>query len=229
MSSWCLTGSMQRHGAAPSADVSTPQQRCPPSTCATVASRSIPSPACGFQHTHVVSMQVACIANSYTRKYLFTACSTIVPAWHLSTAPKRKSCRPASAGDTCGRQLLCGHRHDCMLLCHPGPCPACPRMVRDYVLCTPLQLICHDHMPLGHHCVQSHKLMSMVDCVLSRSQCTATVAKWRRSAAATSQSSPAASCAGGSWHAVTGAHKDATRVRRLCISHMPHLTCSRCI
>ncbi|XP_063216921.1 NF-X1-type zinc finger protein NFXL1 [Bacillus rossius redtenbacheri] len=36
---------------------------------------------------------------------------------------------PHSCGETCGRLLQpeCGHR--CLLLCHPGPCPPCPKMV----------------------------------------------------------------------------------------------------
>jgi len=33
-----------------------------------------------------------------------------------------------TCGEPCRRELACGHT--CMLLCHPGPCPACPRMVR---------------------------------------------------------------------------------------------------
>ncbi|XP_049812218.1 NF-X1-type zinc finger protein NFXL1 [Schistocerca nitens] len=42
---------------------------------------------------------------------------------------------PHSCGETCGRPLepLCGH--DCLLLCHPGPCPPCPKMVRSTCYC----------------------------------------------------------------------------------------------
>lgn len=36
---------------------------------------------------------------------------------------------PHSCGDPCGRPLKpeCGHR--CLILCHPGPCPPCPKTV----------------------------------------------------------------------------------------------------
>ena len=62
--------------------------------------------------------------------------------------------------------------------------------------------------------------MSMVDCVSSRFQRTATAAKWKRSGDATSLCFPVASCAGSSWRAATGAHTDATRVRQPNIGHM---------
>lgn len=37
---------------------------------------------------------------------------------------------PHSCGETCGRPLqpTCGHT--CLLLCHPGPCPPCPKTIR---------------------------------------------------------------------------------------------------
>lgn len=42
---------------------------------------------------------------------------------------------PHSCGQTCSRELVpaCGHR--CLLLCHPGPCPPCPKMVRSSCYC----------------------------------------------------------------------------------------------
>ncbi|XP_065193912.1 NF-X1-type zinc finger protein NFXL1-like [Sycon ciliatum] len=42
---------------------------------------------------------------------------------------------PHSCGNTCERKLnpQCGHT--CMLLCHPGPCPPCPRMVQSRCFC----------------------------------------------------------------------------------------------
>ncbi|KAM7290375.1 NF-X1-type zinc finger protein NFXL1 [Ixodes scapularis] len=42
---------------------------------------------------------------------------------------------PHSCGQTCSRELrpACGHR--CLLLCHPGPCPPCPKMVRSSCHC----------------------------------------------------------------------------------------------
>lgn len=42
---------------------------------------------------------------------------------------------PHSCGQTCSKELqpLCSHR--CLLLCHPGPCPPCPKMVRNGCHC----------------------------------------------------------------------------------------------
>lgn len=42
---------------------------------------------------------------------------------------------PHSCGETCGKPLqpLCGH--NCVLLCHPGPCPPCPKMVTANCYC----------------------------------------------------------------------------------------------
>ncbi|KAK9820436.1 hypothetical protein WJX72_010343 [[Myrmecia] bisecta] len=42
---------------------------------------------------------------------------------------------PHSCGDTCGRKLLAGCGHTCVLLCHPGPCPPCPRLVTSSCFC----------------------------------------------------------------------------------------------
>ena len=36
---------------------------------------------------------------------------------------------PHTCGDICGRELASGCGHTCVLLCHPGPCPPCPRQV----------------------------------------------------------------------------------------------------
>ncbi len=36
---------------------------------------------------------------------------------------------PHTCGATCDRQLQPPCGHDCVLLCHPGPCPPCPRQV----------------------------------------------------------------------------------------------------
>ncbi|XP_046852833.1 NF-X1-type zinc finger protein NFXL1-like [Xenia sp. Carnegie-2017] len=37
---------------------------------------------------------------------------------------------PHSCGEICGRQFTPDCGHTCLLLCHPGPCPPCPKMVR---------------------------------------------------------------------------------------------------
>ena len=36
---------------------------------------------------------------------------------------------PHTCGDICGKDLASGCDHTCLLLCHPGPCPPCPRQV----------------------------------------------------------------------------------------------------
>ncbi|MFS7958195.1 putative chromatin regulator PHD family [Helianthus anomalus] len=42
---------------------------------------------------------------------------------------------PHSCGEICDRPLKydCGHK--CLLLCHPGPCPACPKLVKARCFC----------------------------------------------------------------------------------------------
>ncbi|KAF5301721.1 hypothetical protein FQA39_LY10652 [Lamprigera yunnana] len=42
---------------------------------------------------------------------------------------------PHSCGETCQKYLkpLCGHK--CLLLCHPGPCPPCPQIVKVTCYC----------------------------------------------------------------------------------------------
>lgn len=42
---------------------------------------------------------------------------------------------PHSCGETCNKELLpeCGHR--CLLLCHPGPCPPCPKTIDKECYC----------------------------------------------------------------------------------------------
>lgn len=37
---------------------------------------------------------------------------------------------PHTCGDICGKGLASDCGHTCVLLCHPGPCPPCPRQVR---------------------------------------------------------------------------------------------------
>ena len=45
---------------------------------------------------------------------------------------------PHTCGDICGKALPSGCGHTCVLLCHPGPCPPCPRQVG-----APRRPICH--------------------------------------------------------------------------------------
>ena len=37
-------------------------------------------------------------------------------------------CVPHSCGDPCGRRLRPDCGHQCLILCHPGPCPPCPKV-----------------------------------------------------------------------------------------------------
>ena len=41
--------------------------------------------------------------------------------------------KPHSCGEVCGRSLSCSHF--CTLLCHPGPCPPCPKMLSTHCHC----------------------------------------------------------------------------------------------
>lgn len=52
---------------------------------------------------------------------------------------------PHSCGDVCGRQLLPECGHECLLLCHPGPCPPCP--VTVMVTC-----YCGNSSPVSRRC-----------------------------------------------------------------------------
>uniref|UniRef100_A0A8D8VIG9 NF-X1-type zinc finger protein NFXL1 n=1 Tax=Cacopsylla melanoneura TaxID=428564 RepID=A0A8D8VIG9_9HEMI len=42
---------------------------------------------------------------------------------------------PHSCGEHCGKQLVPTCGHICVLLCHPGPCPPCPKMVKTDCQC----------------------------------------------------------------------------------------------
>lgn len=46
---------------------------------------------------------------------------------------------PHSCGEICGRSLKYDCGHFCLLLCHPGPCPACPKLVRNKCFCGKLE------------------------------------------------------------------------------------------
>ncbi|GAB1601514.1 gem-associated protein 5-like [Argonauta hians] len=37
---------------------------------------------------------------------------------------------PHSCGQTCGKELTPSCGHHCLLLCHPGPCPPCPKILK---------------------------------------------------------------------------------------------------
>ncbi|XP_010920864.2 NF-X1-type zinc finger protein NFXL2 [Elaeis guineensis] len=42
---------------------------------------------------------------------------------------------PHSCGEVCGRPLSGNCGHHCLLLCHPGPCPPCPKLVTSRCFC----------------------------------------------------------------------------------------------
>ncbi|MCD7452469.1 NF-X1-type zinc finger protein nfxl2 [Datura stramonium] len=42
---------------------------------------------------------------------------------------------PHSCGEICGRPLKYNCGHHCLLLCHPGPCPSCPKLVKSKCFC----------------------------------------------------------------------------------------------
>ncbi|KAL1808985.1 hypothetical protein ACET3Z_025975 [Daucus carota] len=42
---------------------------------------------------------------------------------------------PHSCGEICGRDLFDKCGHCCLLLCHPGPCPSCPQLVKSVCFC----------------------------------------------------------------------------------------------
>lgn len=42
---------------------------------------------------------------------------------------------PHSCGETCDRRLKPECGHSCLILCHPGPCPPCPKMVTAPCFC----------------------------------------------------------------------------------------------
>ncbi|ESO93823.1 hypothetical protein LOTGIDRAFT_209369 [Lottia gigantea] len=42
---------------------------------------------------------------------------------------------PHSCGQTCNRRLKPDCGHTCLLLCHPGPCPSCPKTIKSTCYC----------------------------------------------------------------------------------------------
>ncbi|KAK9827063.1 hypothetical protein WJX74_005265 [Apatococcus lobatus] len=70
---------------------------------------------------------------------------------------------PHSCGQECNRSLSCPHT--CSLLCHPGPCPPCPRQVKSECFCGKqtstrrcaaqqwsCKKLCGTRLPCGHRC-----------------------------------------------------------------------------
>lgn len=42
---------------------------------------------------------------------------------------------PHSCGDVCEKNLINNCGHTCKILCHPGPCPPCPQMIKTSCCC----------------------------------------------------------------------------------------------
>ncbi|XP_077239189.1 NF-X1-type zinc finger protein NFXL2 isoform X2 [Tasmannia lanceolata] len=75
---------------------------------------------------------------------------------------------PHSCGEICGRPLSSNCGHECLLLCHPGPCPPCPKLVKSHCFCGSVQDVrrcgaksfsctgtCSKFLACGiHHCSQ---------------------------------------------------------------------------
>ncbi|KAJ4972295.1 hypothetical protein NE237_005394 [Protea cynaroides] len=53
----------------------------------------------------------------------------------LENPPSDPWILPHSCGEICGRPLKYNCGHECLLLCHPGPCPSCPKLVKSRCFC----------------------------------------------------------------------------------------------
>nr|DAD26217.1 TPA_asm: hypothetical protein HUJ06_027685 [Nelumbo nucifera] len=53
----------------------------------------------------------------------------------LENPPSDPWILPHSCGEICGRPLRYNCGHNCFLLCHPGPCPSCPKLVKTRCFC----------------------------------------------------------------------------------------------
>ncbi|XP_059627974.1 NF-X1-type zinc finger protein NFXL2 isoform X2 [Cornus florida] len=70
---------------------------------------------------------------------------TLIPKYYycfcgkLENPPNDPWILPHSCGEICNRPLkyTCGHY--CLLLCHPGPCPACPKLVKTRCFCSAVE------------------------------------------------------------------------------------------
>lgn len=61
-------------------------------------------------------------------QYLCFCLKTVDPKYDLYLPPH-------SCGETCGKNLIpeCGHK--CVIPCHPGPCPPCPKTINSNCFC----------------------------------------------------------------------------------------------
>lgn len=53
----------------------------------------------------------------------------------LKDPPNDPWITPHTCGEICGKPLQRNCGHECVLLCHPGPCPPCPKLVKSRCFC----------------------------------------------------------------------------------------------
>ena len=103
---------------------------------------------CRLRHPH--ASQITCLhkrlldaSRSDKPQHASWACPKCRKAYQASEIPTEYRCfcgkqqdppvdpwlAPHTCGDICGKELASGCGHTCVLLCHPGPCPPCPRQV----------------------------------------------------------------------------------------------------
>ncbi|KAL0054055.1 hypothetical protein WJX82_003098 [Trebouxia sp. C0006] len=81
---------------------------------------------------------------------------------------------PHTCGDICGRELASGCGHTCVLLCHPGPCPPCPRQIVSPCHCEKVSKpvrcsqanfscgkLCGKRLACGHRCISVRRCAMM--------------------------------------------------------------------
>ncbi|KAJ4828026.1 hypothetical protein Tsubulata_035105 [Turnera subulata] len=72
---------------------------------------------------------------------------------------------PHSCGEVCNRPLPNNCGHFCLLLCHPGPCPSCPKLVKSNCFCGKVQ----DVRRCGYKSFScKNKCDRLLDCQLHR-------------------------------------------------------------
>lgn len=92
---------------------------------------------------------------------------------------------PHTCGARCDQPLACAlaataHPHTCLLLCHPGPCPPCPRQVQADCFCGreaakrrcgqaawSCQQLCGKRLACGHRCPLRCHRGACPDCLLT--------------------------------------------------------------
>lgn len=101
--------------------------QCSNQSAARAASRAI-TPNDGSLLWHCPKCRIE-YPKSETPKYYHCFCGKI------ENPPHDPWILPHSCGEVCDRSLRynCGHR--CLLLCHPGPCPSCPKLVKCRCYC----------------------------------------------------------------------------------------------